>query len=131
MNRKINMFFLLFILSGCINNSNSSNMSNSSSFKGYDDISSTIVDPGSYDKVNQFVEEYIMPEVIAFYLATGYYGSCMYEESLHIHINSIIAEVFNGEEKDRPRLIDNIKKLLRIKYGLIVINEDPLDFASY
>ena len=57
MNRKINIFFLLFILSGCINNSNSSNMSNSSSFKGYDDISLTIVDPGSYDKVNQFIVE--------------------------------------------------------------------------
>ena len=83
------------------------------------------------DIVNQFVEEYIMPEVIAFYLATGYYGSCMYEESLQIHINSIIAEVFNSEEEDRPRLIDNIKKILRIKYGLIVINEDPLDFACY
>lgn len=83
------------------------------------------------DIVNQFVEEYIMPEVIAFYLATGYYGSCMYEESLHIHINSIIAEVFNVEEKDRLKLIDNIKKLLRIKYGLVVINEDPLDFACY
>lgn len=83
------------------------------------------------DKVNQFIEEYIMTEVIAFYLATGYYGNCMYEESLNIHINSIIAEVFNGEEKDRLRLIDNIKKLFRIKYGLIVINEDPLDFACY
>ena len=57
MNRRINMFFLLFILSGCINNSNSSSINNSSSFKGYDDISSTIVDPGSYDKVNQFVVE--------------------------------------------------------------------------
>ena len=57
MNRKINIFFLLFILSGCINNLNSSSIKNSSSFKGYDDISSTIVDPGSYDKVNQFVVE--------------------------------------------------------------------------
>ncbi len=95
-----------------------------------DDEFNLIISPHG-DKVNQFVEEYIMPEVIAFYLATGYYGSCMYEESLHIHINSIIAEVFNGEEKDRPKLIDNIKKVLRIKYGLIVINEDPLDFACY
>lgn len=95
-----------------------------------DDEFNLIISPHG-DKVNQFVEEYIMPEVIAFYLATGYYESCMYEESLHIHINSIIAEVFNGEEKDRPKLIDNIKKLLRIKYGLVVINEDPLDFASY
>jgi len=72
-----------------------------------------------------------MPEVIAFYLATGYYGNCMYEESLHIHINSIIAEVFNVEDNDRPKLIKNIKNILCLRYGLIVINEDPLDFASY
>lgn len=78
-----------------------------------DDEFELIISPHG-DKVNQFVEEYIMPEVIAFYLATGYYGSCMYEKSLHININSIIAEVFNGEEKDRLKLIDNIKKLLRI-----------------
>ena len=57
MNKKIYIIFLLFVLSGCINNSNSSSINNSSSFKGYDDISSTIVDPGSYDKVNQFVVE--------------------------------------------------------------------------
>lgn len=95
-----------------------------------DDEFELIISPHG-DKVNQFIEEYIMTEVIAFYLATGYYGNCMYEESLNIHINSIIAEVFNGEEKDRLRLIDNIKKLFRIKYGLIVINEDPLDFACY
>ena len=57
MNRKINMFFLLFILSGCINNSSSSSINNSSSFKGYDDISSTIVDPGSNKETRQFVVE--------------------------------------------------------------------------
>lgn len=95
-----------------------------------DDEFNMIISPHG-DKVNQFIEEYVMPDVIAFYLATGYYGSCMYKESLNIHINSIIAEVFNGEEKDRTKLIYNIKKLLRIKYGLVVINEDPLNFASY
>ena len=95
-----------------------------------DDEFELIISPHG-DKVNQFIEEYIMPEVIAFYLATGYYENCMYEESLNIHINSIIAEVFNGEEKDRKKLIYNIKKLLGIKYGLVVINEDPLNFASY
>ena len=57
MNRKINMFFLLFILSGCINNSSSSSINNSSSFKGYDDISSTKVDPGSNKETRQFVVE--------------------------------------------------------------------------
>lgn len=95
-----------------------------------DDEYNLIISPHGV-KVHQFVEEYIMPEVIAFYLATGYYGSCMYEESLQIHINSIIAEVFTSEEEERARLIDNIKKILRIKYGLIVINEDPLNLTCY
>ena len=56
MNKKINIFFLLFVLSGCINNSNSSSV-NISSFKGYDDISSTIIDPGSNKETRQFIVE--------------------------------------------------------------------------
>lgn len=42
-----------------------------------DDEFNLIISPHGI-KVHQFVEEYVMPEVIAFYLATGYYGSCMY-----------------------------------------------------
>lgn len=30
-----------------------------------------------YKMVDDFMEGYVIPEVIAFYLASGYYGSCM------------------------------------------------------
>ena len=51
MNKLISLLFLTFMLSGCINNSSSI----SSSFKGYDDIEGTIVDPGKYESMKQFV----------------------------------------------------------------------------
>ncbi len=83
------------------------------------------------DRVHKYIEACILPEVISFYLATGYYKNCVYQDSLDIHINSIIAELFNGEYEERETLKSNIKKVLYIKYGLIVINESPLDFAQY
>ena len=51
MNKLISLLFLTFVLSSCINNSSSV----SSSFKGYDDIEGTIVDPGKYEDVKQFI----------------------------------------------------------------------------
>lgn len=83
-----------------------------------------------YKVVSRFLEEYVIPEVIAFYLASGFYGSCVYEESYRIHINSIVKEIFNCEISNMKELKRNIKKLLIVKYGLEIVDEDPLDFKE-
>lgn len=54
----------------------------------------------------------------------------MYEEKFQIHINSIMAELFNYEVQNKKQLKWNIRKLLKIKYGLEVEDEEPLDFKK-
>lgn len=88
-----------------------------------------IIEP-HHKKVEEYLEEYIVPEVVAYYFATGYYDSTMYEEKFQIHINSIMAELFNYEVQNKKQLKRNIRKLLKIKYGLEVEDEEPLDFKK-
>ena len=86
-----------------------------------------IIEP-HHKKVEEYLEEYIIPEMVAYYIATGYYDSSMYEERFQIHINSVLAELFNYEVKNKKQLKKQIKKLLKVKYGLEIEDEDPLDF---
>ena len=92
-----------------------------------DDEFNLIISPHG-DKVNQFIEEYIMPEVIAFYLANGYSRNCLSNCPLINHINSAL-DIFNvscnGDE-----LIPEIKLILRIKYNLKIIKINPLKFKK-
>ena len=68
--------------------------------------------------------------MVAYYIATGYYNSAMYEARLQLHIDSIIDEIFNYKVKNKRELKRNIRKLLKIKYGLYIYDEDPLDFKK-
>lgn len=88
-----------------------------------------IIEP-HHKKVEEYLVEYIVPGVVAYYFATGYYDSTMYEEKFQIHINSIMAELFNYEVQNKKQLKRNIRKLLKIKYGLEVEDEEPLDFKK-
>lgn len=87
-----------------------------------------IIEP-HHKQFDKYFEEYIIPQAIAHYLATGYYCSNMYEESFSIHINSVLDEFFNYEVKDVKALKKKVKRILLIKYSLIVDDEDPLDFV--
>ena len=71
-----------------------------------------------------FLEEYIIPEYVAFYIASGYYESAIWEGSFDILINSS-ADVFNYIINDKNKLKKAIIKLLRSKYSLNVISEKP------
>lgn len=52
----------------------------------------------------------------------------MYEEPLKIHINSIVAELFNYSIEDMRALKKEVKAILKLKYNLEVEDEDPLSF---
>ena len=86
-----------------------------------------IIEP-HHKKVGDYLEVCIIPEVVAYYIATGYYTSSTYEESFQIHINSVLAEFFNYEVQNKKQLKKQIKKLLKVKYGLEIEDEEPLDF---
>lgn len=85
-----------------------------------------IIDP-FYDNYHTFVEEYIMPEVIAYYLANSFYRNAMWEATFLQHFNSA-SDMFNLVSKNYKKTKTEVIKLLRLKYALEIISEDPLDF---
>ena len=63
------------------------------------------------------------------YLANGYSRHCLSECNLINHINSAI-DVFNCR-CDISTLIPKIKEMLRIKYNLIIIKDNPMILKKY
>ena len=88
----------------------------------------TIINP-FYDNYHDYVEEYVMPEVIAFYIASSFYRNAMWEATFLQHYNSA-SDIFNLCDEDYEKAKAKIIKLLRIKYSLEIISEDPLDLKK-
>ena len=85
-----------------------------------------IIDP-FYDNYHTFVEEYVMPEVIAYYLANSFYRNTIWEATFLQHFN-LASDMFNLVSKNYKKTKAEVVKLLRLKYALEIISEDPLDF---
>lgn len=81
------------------------------------------------DNYNNFLELYVMPEVIAYYIANSFYRNHMYEGSFIQHYNSA-KDVINYFDEDFEKMKIEVYKLLRIKYALEVICEDPLELKK-
>lgn len=81
------------------------------------------------DNYDDFIESYIIPEVVAYYIANSYYRNSMYEGTFLQHYNSAkdIINLF-GENYEKTKA--EVIKLLRIKYALEVISEEPLAFKE-
>lgn len=66
-----------------------------------------------------------MPEVIAFYIANSLYRDAMWKGSFKQHYNSA-ADIINYFNEDYEKVKVNVINLLKIKYALEIISEDPL-----
>ena len=80
-----------------------------------------------YDNYHTFIEEYIMPEVIAYYIANAFNRNDMWEATFLQHYNSA-SDMFNLVSNNCEKTKAEVIKLLRLKYALEIISEDPLDF---
>ena len=78
---------------------------------------------------NEFINSYIIPEVVAFYIASSYYRNAMYETSF-IREYNFAKDLINANETNKKRVIAEIKKLLKIKYSLEIINDNPLEIKE-
>ena len=85
-----------------------------------------VIDP-FYDNFDEYVVNYIMPEVIAFYIASSFYRNAMWESTFLQHFNSA-ADMFNLISSNYEKTKTEVIKLLKLKYALEIISEDPLDF---
>lgn len=79
------------------------------------------------DNYDEYLESYVLPELISYYIANAYYRNAMYETTWIQEFNSA-RDILNIVEVDVVKVSAEVKKLLRIKYALEVISDDPLDF---
>lgn len=77
------------------------------------------------DNYDNFLENYVMPEVISFYIANSFYRDAMWKASFKQHYNSA-ADVINYFDEDYEKVKASVINLLKIKYALEIISEDPL-----
>ena len=80
-----------------------------------------------YENYDSYLEEYVIPEVITFYIASSFYRNAMQEATFKQHINSAF-DTFNLMCRNYKKMKAEVIKLLRLKYSLEIISEDPLDF---
>ncbi len=66
-----------------------------------------------------------MPEVIALYIANSFYRDAMWKDSFKQYYKSD-TDVINFFNKDYEKVKTEVIKLLKIKYALEIIGEEPL-----
>ncbi len=94
-----------------------------------DEECKNVIDP-FYDNYDIYLEEYVVPEVIAFYIASSFYRNAMWEATFKQHFNSA-KDTFNvSDDEDYDSIKAKVIKLLRMKYSLEIICENPLDFKK-
>lgn len=83
-----------------------------------------------YDNYHEYIITYVMSEVIAFYIASSFSRNAMWEATFYQHYNSA-KDIFNISDDEYYESIKaEIIKLLRMKYSLEIISEDPLDLKQ-
>lgn len=85
-----------------------------------------VIDP-FYENYYRYLKEYVIPEVIAFYIAGSFYRNAMWKATFKHHFNSDF-NTFNLICKNYKKMKSEVIKLLKLKYSLEIISEDPLDF---
>ena len=80
-------------------------------------------------RMNKFLSNIIIPEIVAYHIAIGYFKSCIFESSFDIMISNA-TYMFCDRVKASKQLKYKIKKILTSKYNLQVINEIPLQVKN-
>ena len=82
-----------------------------------------------YNNYNDYFFNFVIPETISFYLANGYSRNCLSNCPLVNHINSAL-DIFNVR-CNVDELIPQIKLILRIKYNLKIVKNNPLKLIKF
>ena len=78
------------------------------------------------DDYDNFIYSYVMPEIIVYYIANSFNRNSMYSGTFDQHYNSA-KDMINLFNEDYETVKAGVFKLLKIKYALLVINENPLE----
>ena len=78
-------------------------------------------------KCYEYLENYAIPEYVAFYIANGYMMNAIWEESFDKMIHSA-SDIFNYSFDSFDTIKKNVISILKIKYNLNIKSENPLSF---
>ena len=82
-----------------------------------------------YNNYNEYLIKFVIPEAVAFCLANGYNRKCLSDCPLRNHINSAL-DIFNVRCNVND-LMQQIKLVLRIKYNLKIVKNNPLKIERF
>ena len=82
------------------------------------------------DNLNDFMIKYVIPEVVAFSIANSYFRGCLCEATFEQHYNSM-SDIINGSSGTIMECADTVFELLKIKYNLVVIDDNPMKIEKY
>jgi hypothetical protein len=82
-----------------------------------------------YINYDYYINEYVVPEAVVFYISNAYYRDCLGDNSFVSHINSAI-DMFNTK-CDLNILESQVEKIMAVKYNLRVIQLTPLKLVKY
>jgi len=88
--------------------------------KEYDKIIKT-----RFKDLENYIEEHTIPDLVAFYIFSGFNNSTLWETTLNKTINTCL-EYINLNIDISIKLINSIKNILITKYNIDVVNENPL-----
>ncbi|MBE6139624.1 MAG: hypothetical protein E7174_03920 [Firmicutes bacterium] len=82
-----------------------------------------------FKEIENYIEKISIPDLVAFYVYSGFNNSTLWEKSLNKIINTCL-EYINVNINISNELVDNIKKNLKNKYNIEIINLDPLELRT-
>lgn len=83
-----------------------------------------------YSNYHDYIITYVMPKVIAFYIASSFSRNAMWEATFYQHYNSA-KDIFNvSDDENYESIKAEVIKLLRMKYSLEIISENPLNLKK-
>ena len=74
-----------------------------------DEESEKVINP-FYDNYHEYVITYVVPEVIAFYIANSFYRNAMWEATFLQHFNSA-SDMFNIDDNDYKKVKQEVINL--------------------
>lgn len=77
------------------------------------------------EAITKYIDN-IINDYIAYYLATGYKMSAIWNSSLKAHCNSSVDNISSIDNFD----YNTIKEILERKYGLKIVNDDQLEIEE-
>lgn len=78
-------------------------------------------------KFKNYLYEFVIPDLCAFWIASGYRSSALFEDDLEAHINDILT-MFCDEYPLSDSLKKSVIHILEVKHNLYVKSECPLKF---